>query len=80
MTQAATGRGTAVTVGGENRLTYTGTGEIVGKNGVDKPVDVGINISSPDPFLVIGGGGGDREVVALVPIQGKQYRFWVKIV
>lgn len=73
LTQAAAGRGTAVAVGGENRLTDTGPGEIVGKNGVDKPVNVGINISSPDPFLVVGGGGGDREVVALVPIPRKQY-------
>ena len=58
----------AVAVGGEDGLAHTGTGEEVGEYGVHEIVDVTVNIPPVHIFLVIGGRGRDRKVIALVPV------------
>ena len=73
LAQPAAGGRAAVAVGGENGLPDAGTREIVCKDGVHQTVDVGVDVPAADPFLVVGGGGGDREVVALVPIPLRIY-------
>ncbi len=59
----------AVAVGGEDGLAHAGTGKIVGKDGIHQTIHVCVDVPSPDPLLVIGGGGGNGEVIALIPIQ-----------
>lgn len=68
LTQTGTCHPAPVAVGGEDGLPYAGAGEIIGKNGIYKVVNIPENISSVHPFLVIGRGGGDGEVVTLVPV------------
>ena len=58
----------AVTVGGKNGLAHAGTGEKVGKYGVHEIVDVAVNVPPVHVFLIIGGRGRDRKVVALIPV------------
>lgn len=69
LAQSVAGHVPAVAVGGKNGLAHTGTGEKIGENGVHQSVDIGIDVPAVDPFLVVGGGGGDGKVVALVPVQ-----------
>lgn len=56
LAQAAAGHILTVAVGGEDRLSYTGAGEIVGEDGVYQPVNICIDVSAADPFLIVGGG------------------------
>lgn len=69
MAQAVTGHIPAVAVGGENGLAYAGAGEEVRKNGVHQPVNVCVDIPAMNPLLVVGGGGSDSEIVALISVQ-----------
>ena len=57
-----------VTIRRKNRLTHAGAGQEVVKNTVYNKINIGIDISAVNPFLVIGGGGGNGEVVALVSV------------
>lgn len=75
LAQTITGGALSVTVGGKDRLPYTGAGQIVGKDGVYQPVNVGIDITSVNPFLVVSGRGSNRKVIALVPIPRNRQKF-----
>lgn len=69
LTKSRAGHPLAVAVGGKDRLSDTGAGQVVGKDGVNQVIDILIDVSSVDPLLVVGGGGSDGEVVALVAVQ-----------
>ena len=68
LAQPRAGDSLPVAVGGENGLAHAGSGEVVGKYSVHQIVDIPENISAVHPFLVIGRGGGDSEVIALIPV------------
>ena len=68
LTESVTGHPFAVTVGGKDGLSDTGAGEIVGENSVHKVINIFVDVSSVHPFLVVGGGRGDGEIVPLSPV------------
>lgn len=68
MAQAIAGDPAAIAVGGEDGLPDPGPGEVIGKYRIHEIIDVLEDVPSIHPFLVVGGGGSDGEVVALVPV------------
>ena len=68
MAQTGTGDPFSITVGSKDRLTYSRSGQIIGENIVYQHIDILENISSMNPFLVIGGGRGDGEIISLVSV------------
>ena len=68
----------AVAVLCEDRLADIGAGEIVGKNLIHNPADIRIDIPARNPFLIIGGDGGDGKVIATVPVRRNHHIFGVE--
>ena len=66
--QPRTGDALSVTVRREDRLSDTGAGEIVGKNIIYQYIDILKDIAAVDPFLIVGCGGCNGEIIALVSI------------
>ena len=62
----------AVAVLGQNGLFDIGPGKEIRKHLIHHPGNTGKIIPSVHPFVVIGGGGSDGEIIAFVPIQGNQ--------
>lgn len=67
-----------VAVRGKYGLAHAGAGQVVGKDGVHQVIDVFKDVPAVYPLLVIGRGGGNGKVVALVavplgvhPVQGE---------
>lgn len=75
LAQPFAGGALSVTVGGKDRLPHTGTRQIICKDGVYQPVNVGIDITSVNPFLVVSGRGGNCKIIALVPIPRNRQEF-----
>lgn len=73
MAQTVAGHSLPIAVGGKNWLLYTGAGEVVVKDGIYQIIDVFKDIASVNPLLVIGGGGGNGKVVALISVQRDQW-------
>ncbi len=67
------GHTVSITVRGKNRLAHTRSRQVVREDAVHDAADILINISAVNPLLVVGGGGRDREVVALVPVLRKRH-------
>lgn len=76
LAQPFAGYPSAITVAGEDGLSYTGPGKIVGKNRIHQIADIFKNISPVDPFLIVCRGRSDGEIVALVPVP---FRIWFRV-
>ena len=72
MTESGTGNPFPIAIGSKNRLSDARTGKVVGKDRIDQNINIFEDISSIDPFLVIGGGRGNGKIVALIPVRRKQ--------
>ena len=59
----------AVAVGGEDGLQHPGPGQVVGKDFIHQIVNVFKDISPIDPFLIVGGGGRNGKVIALISVR-----------
>lgn len=68
MAQTAAGDALSITIGGKDGLPHAGSGQEIGKNIVHYNIYVFKYISSMHPLLIKGCGGGDGEIITLVPV------------
>lgn len=69
MAEPLAGHPLAVTVSGKDGLAYPGPGEVVGKYRVYQNIDVFKDVPAIDPLLIVGGGGGNGEIVPFGAVQ-----------
>lgn len=69
-----------VAVGSEDRLSDAGTRQEVRENRINDSVNIFIDVSSVNPFLVVSGGGGNRKIIALIPVRRSRRLPWVSII
>ena len=68
MGESVAGDAVPVAVGGKDRLAHARARQVIREDGVHDAADIFVYVPAADPFLVVGGGGSDGEVVALVAI------------